>query len=196
MGDKTLGVIRVPYWLCVSVLPRQVCLGKQGATQKKNWLGVLSEISLHQLKGTTTICIWTISTVTLICSLNGWTLAFIAVAQSELEGKDFLKIFLLQKLTKSACPGAITSLESMINLLLWAGLTGVGFTFSQQFTHLKILMAPFQLYHGRMGVSKSMFHVPLPKWTTKSTWVGWTYQISLSRPFLWSESQERHGRSS
>ena len=43
---------------------------------------------------------------------------FIAVAQSELEGKDFLKIFLLQKLTKSACPGAITSLESMINLLL------------------------------------------------------------------------------
>lgn len=48
----------------------QVYLGKEGATQNKIWHDVLSETSLHQLKGTTIICIWTTSTVTLTCLLN------------------------------------------------------------------------------------------------------------------------------
>lgn len=47
----------------------------------------------------------------------------------------------------------------------------------------EILIAHFQLYPARMGASKWTFHVPQPKWITRSTWVGWTYRISLPRPF-------------
>lgn len=82
----------------------QVYFGKEGDNPEQIWHGVLSETSLHQLMGTTIICIWTTSTVTLTCLLNTWTVAFIAVAKSDLGEKDFQKIFLLQKLMKSGCP--------------------------------------------------------------------------------------------
>ena len=82
---------------------------------------------LHQLKRTTTTGKWTTSTVTLICSLNASTQAFIAVAQLELGEKDFRKISSLRKLAKSLAPGTLPQFRTHNQLIAtsWFDRRGV-----------------------------------------------------------------------
>ena len=85
--NKTLGSVRIQNWICLLIFLRGRRMGKQ-----RNTLHIVLSVTYFSiLTILETMCVWTITTLTLICSLNYSREEYMLVGPFVPKGLDFLK---------------------------------------------------------------------------------------------------------